>query len=411
MNYTAGGGWSFPPWDGYCTSPYYPPLEWQGIGNLSECCSPSLTNTSWSVWADNSSCYINDSKRQVRNLTQYDNNSCGGSNTTFYQYNWTYCTYISNYTFQYYCPTEAYINIPFIVWVKDEANNTPITDSWVYVNDSIDIINLTYIPSFTRYQESFISNHTTIYNITIRVIGNGTPNYTAYCSIPIYSSFELNVRLWEQVDLRTYDNTSNYAVTEENYNKQLIDPYINDFAYIFAKSNNLNASGAYSRCYIPNKPLSDLTSLLNIANWADTNVTKNLSDGLVGCNDYWFRSVYYNGQANLILPYPDTYSLYLIEGQMEFENNVSPPHVTKGNMFLYLGDVDIIQTNNQTLDLWISHSELNFASDLSDTLFAIMLTIMPILLFIGLYMIGVPGKLILIILLIWQFSWLIKMFV
>jgi hypothetical protein len=58
-----------------------------GVENISllDCCTPLLMNTSWSSWT-NISCVSGDTMNQTRNLTQYDTNSCGGSNTTFIEY-------------------------------------------------------------------------------------------------------------------------------------------------------------------------------------------------------------------------------------------------------------------------------------------------------------------------------------
>ena len=48
-------------------------------------CSPSLVNSSWSSWT-NESCLVTDLMNESRFLTQYDENVCGGANETFFEY-------------------------------------------------------------------------------------------------------------------------------------------------------------------------------------------------------------------------------------------------------------------------------------------------------------------------------------
>jgi hypothetical protein len=71
---------------------------------------PNLVNTSWSAWYNISECYENNlTVQQERNRTQYDNNSCGGANTTFYEYRWISCE--SCITFQYNTSWSAWYDI------------------------------------------------------------------------------------------------------------------------------------------------------------------------------------------------------------------------------------------------------------------------------------------------------------
>jgi len=47
-------------------------------------CTPNLVNTTWTEWANMTECFKNNTLMQIRNLTQYDNNSCGEvNNQTF----------------------------------------------------------------------------------------------------------------------------------------------------------------------------------------------------------------------------------------------------------------------------------------------------------------------------------------
>src|SRR3989344_4902177 len=56
-------------------------------------CQENLQNTSWSDWADEGTCMIDDLQQQVRNRTQYDANYCGYVNTTVYEYQNISCDY------------------------------------------------------------------------------------------------------------------------------------------------------------------------------------------------------------------------------------------------------------------------------------------------------------------------------
>jgi len=80
-------------------------------------CTPNMTNTSWSSWYDITSCRINDTILQERNLTQYDQNFCGEiSNTTFFEYQETACNYCS---YNVANATDAWANI-----TSCQANDT-----------------------------------------------------------------------------------------------------------------------------------------------------------------------------------------------------------------------------------------------------------------------------------------------
>ena len=57
-------------------------------------CTPSMANTTWSIWANITSCLVNNTVQQKRNLVQYDINGCGEvSNQTFYDYQFASCDY------------------------------------------------------------------------------------------------------------------------------------------------------------------------------------------------------------------------------------------------------------------------------------------------------------------------------
>jgi len=222
---------------------------------------------------------------------------------------------------------------------------------------------------------------------------------TATCSVHILQTDNLTIRIWQEVQKVVKANSTEWAVIENNYNRQLTDPYINDFAYIIAKSNGLNASGNYSYCNVPVGTAQNIVKAINIGNWMGQKI---------GCNDYWFRGVYQNGEATISVPMPGTYSIYLVEGVINWENNVSPPDITKSNMFIYLGEVKLDTPQSQTTDFWISHQELDFWGSLSDSLFWFMIGVMPILLFIALSFLGIPMQLVGIIVVLWEITWIVN---
>jgi len=62
-----------------------------------EYCTVSLANTSWSEWADISSCYSSNTIDQSRSLVQYDINNCGKINDQiFYEYQSIACDYCTS---------------------------------------------------------------------------------------------------------------------------------------------------------------------------------------------------------------------------------------------------------------------------------------------------------------------------
>ena len=81
-------------YDGYGCASNTTFFEYQEIP--CDYCTPSMTNTSWSSWYNLTSCQINDTILQERNLTEYDSNFCGEvSNTTYYEHQEIACNYCS----------------------------------------------------------------------------------------------------------------------------------------------------------------------------------------------------------------------------------------------------------------------------------------------------------------------------
>jgi len=54
-------------------------------------CTPQLINDTPTAWQNMSICYQNDTYQLNRSIQEYDNNSCGGANSTYWEYNWSSC--------------------------------------------------------------------------------------------------------------------------------------------------------------------------------------------------------------------------------------------------------------------------------------------------------------------------------
>ncbi len=69
---------------------------WNYSAAVCDFCIPSLANTSWSAFIDQTSCLVNDTKLQNRSKIEYDTNFCGEiTNSTHWDYNYTSCDYCS----------------------------------------------------------------------------------------------------------------------------------------------------------------------------------------------------------------------------------------------------------------------------------------------------------------------------
>ena len=351
-------------------------------------------------------CEENETINESSYLTEYDENFCY-EQTGLSSDNWTNITY---WDYQL-APCQGGLELLIVspkyscdgsIYTLQVSFNANETINLTY-EDGEGIHNLTYYPE-TGYYE-YIPNLTGLVYYGIDV--NTTyENRTYYASsyVRIQQCYDLTIHLWEQVDSRLLYNTSDIAITEENYNKELIDPYINDFGYIIARSANQNASGEYKYC---NVPFGSGQKLLGLFDFAKSNLTDGIKP-FVGCEEYWFRSDYYNGEAVLTLPFMGNYSLYFIDGIINWENNVSPPEIVKSNLFMPLGEIDIPSHSNFTLDIWISHDELNFYSSWTDGVFLFMVTIFPFLLFIALVLIKVPIQIAGFIVIAFEGIWIIQ---
>ena len=315
----------------------------------------------------------------------------------------------------YYCPSLVFVGDPFTIWADyTYTNGTTIKDADVSISNSTITYPLNYNAGYDDYRNDFIeSDDEYIWNITITASKTGFEEKTANCSIDIQNSFNLTIYLWEEVDKEILANTSEWVITRKNYDKQLIDPYINDFGYIIARNNDKNATGAYTYCNFPFGSAQTILSIINIGNWMGdrlTNMTTHYTGEYIGCDKYWFRSKYLNGKASLELPYTGNYSLYFVDGVIEWENEVSPPKIVHSNLFLYLGEIRIPAKANYEQNFWISHDELDWWGTITDNVFVYMVILLPFLIAILLYLAGFGLKSITLIVIVWEIAWtLIKM--
>jgi hypothetical protein len=365
-----------------------------------------MVNSTWSAWYNTTACLINGTYGQERTRTQYDNNSCGEvGNTTYYDYQLVNCTYVLGNPIRNW-PKFACVNSSFVIW----ATYNGLTDASVNVTIDGSTYPLPYNASSGRYEDAFTSNIEQIAHITLSASKTGYENMIVSGTIEITQCFSFKVRLWEQVEQSTLFSNNNTIILDENYNKQLIDPYINDFAVIIAKNNDHNATGEYSYCNIPFGSGQALGQLLNIGNWMG-NSSHLLTDPLksyAGCEDYWFRGDYYNGEANITLPWAGNYSLYFVDGTLKWENQFSPPQIVKSSLFMQLGEINLPDKQNLTEDFWVSHEELNLWGSWTDSAFIWMITLLPILLFVGLVLTGFPIQLAGLIVIMLESLWFMQ---
>jgi hypothetical protein len=310
----------------------------------------------------------------------------------------------------FHCPVFARVNETFTIWAdyKHALNASDILGANIIFHNTTTSYNLTYNSITGRYEIQFssASNMTWIMNLT--AAKSPLDPQSHICTTIIGPDFGLTIRLWEQVELQNLSANKNYIITDKNYNKQLIDPYINDFAWIIAKNNDHNASGVYNYCNIP---IGGVQSFLDpLAGLLGNNLTNLLTNDLknvAGCEDYWFRAEYRNGSATIPLPWKGNYSLYLLDGVATWENDYSPPNIVKSDLWIPLGEIEIPERRDLTLDYWMPHSELDFWASVTDSTFIFFISLLPLILFFGLLFIGFPIQVAGLILILLESSWLI----
>jgi len=441
--------WYFPPWDDYCNNSGYSPLAWQGLTNITYCegyipfCGNSIIESGEQCDDGNtangdccsSTCQYESAATVCRGLAGICDKVelCDGAGTC--PANTYNSTDICRASIEYCDPAEACNGID-ITCPTDISNCTAnltfawghkfaCKDSnftlWVIYGNLTDAnvtatlngvtYNLTYNSTTQRYEGIFTSNIEQVVSVLINASRINYPTMTTTSTLTITTCFSFRIRLWEQVELQTIYQNNNTIITDKNYDKQLIDPYINDFGYIIARNNDKNATGEYSYCNVPWGSGQALGQLLNIGNWLGTNLTRNLTNPLkqyAGCDKYWFRAVYYNGEANLTLPWAGNYSLYFVDGTMKWENQFAPPQIIKSSLFMRLGEINLPDKRNLTEDFWVSHEELNMWASWTDSAFIWMVTLLPILLFVGLVLFGFPIQLAGLIVIMLESIWFMQ---
>ena len=306
-----------------------------------------------------------------------------------------------------YCPALSCVNNEFRVVGELKYNGTSINNAEVYISNVTDRYNLSYNNLSERYLVNLVSPDIIDWDYTL-YLNSTYDNVSVNCTTKILSCYNLTVTIWEEEAYKTVANNSNYVVRVKNYDKELNDHYINDFAYIIAKNKDQNATGAYKGCNIPFPPNQNMLDLSFIDNYLSENSTELLFGDLkdsIGCEDYWFRSEYNSGEAVLELPYAGNYSIYLVDGVVQWENKFSTPKIVKSNLFLYLGELTIPDKIDYTVEYWISHAELDAWGSLLDQSYVFIVTIGAFILLIGLILIGVPIKFSVGLILLWEVSW------
>jgi hypothetical protein len=296
----------------------------------------------------------------------------------------------------YSCPDFVSVNNLFTLWADyTTKNGSDILDAWVNLTLNDVEYNLSYNEVTGRYEQEFMALSSE--NISVVTYANKTiyesQNYN--CTIQVGEGFNIFVNIWEEIEKKVFARTNNSIITVNNYDVELIDPYINDMAYIFFINLDKNATGEYQDCNLPFGSAEGTIDLLNIGSWMGDNLTNTVTDlygGIVYCDKYWFRAPYRSGTANISLLWSGNYSIWLISGNMAFENTYSPPKISHSGISIPFGTINFKNTSNYEIDLFVSHSELDFWGSLSDTFFIFFATILPLMALIVLLLIGVDFK-------------------
>ena len=302
-------------------------------------------------------------------------------------------------------PEKACVNQEFTLNAYYGFSTNLYTDATLTLDDGDSTYDLNYSSTYNSYRNSFIVASTGLWNISITASGDGYDTLVYNTSIDVVNCTGTSVRLWEEVELKTLDSTNNYIITEDNYDKDLVDPYINDFAYILFMNKDQNATGNYTNCYIPVGSISTAIDGINYGGWLDSIDSAFVEDGF-GCNNYWYRSEYRSGLATVSLPYLGNYSIYFVDGTMDFESEYSPPNIIKSDLFIYLGEVNIDNLDDSTIDFWVSHEELDWWATITDSTFLFMVAILPALIFFALVFLGLPANYAGMIVLAYEGIWL-----
>jgi len=302
-------------------------------------------------------------------------------------------------------PIRTCVNQTFTLNAYYGFNTQSLSDADLNLSDGIGNYDLEYSSIYNSYRNSFIPTSLGLWNITVTALHDDYDPLTINVSILAVDCSGISVRLWEEIELKTLDSTNQYIITEDNYDKDLIDPYINDFAYILFMNKDQNATGNYTNCYIPVGSISTAIDGINYGGWLDT-LGDAFSEEGFGCDKFWYRSTYTSGLATVDLPFLGNYSIYLVDGTMDFESEYSPPDIIKSDLFIYLGEVNIDNFDDYTIDFWVSHEELDWWATITDSTFLFMVAILPIIIFFALIFLGLPANYAGMIVLAYEGIWL-----
>jgi hypothetical protein len=311
----------------------------------------------------------------------------------------------SNLTME--CPSFAYIGLEFEVRANYSDNGLPITGA----NVTVAGLPLSYDNDTGWYSSSFYNDlpEVWVYNITADKIGYEPK--MANCTTVVYDLMNLTIYLWQQREGEVFASGAGWVVTQKNYDKQLDMPYINDFAYLIAVNRDQNCTYYYDYCSLAMGSAQKLVDTLNYGNWMGDQLTATIVDLIgkdkVDCDKCWLKAEYESGVGILELPYPGNYSLYVIDGNLVWENEVSPPVIKRSDLFLPLGEIELQNSTDYTTNFWLSHADLDWWGSFTSTYYVVFALIIPFLITVLLIYIGVSFRLSIAIALGWSIIWTI----
>lgn len=287
-------------------------------------------------------------------------------------------------TLSYYCPPFVRVGENFVIWADYEnSTGADVENATVNVSNATASYSLNYSAGESRYQQTFVSSNPMTWSINISANRSGYQSQNATCTIRIANYFNVTHVFWL---LREYNENGT-----RNYHQLMNERYLNDFAYVVMRLEDIEVNTTYEYdCQPIEPPIQDLWE--GIENWGwDFGGSGDLSlfEPYLGCTRYYFHAPLVNGQATLSLPYPGNYSMWLISGVMTFENQFAPPDIEH-----YLGiwvpfeSMDYNSTN-MTVNWAITSQELDYLAWLTDEIFLFLITLVPvIIIFLVWYLTG-----------------------
>jgi len=164
-------------------------------------CVPNIVNTSFSEWKNTGNCRNDDKVVQMRNATQYDNNSCGSvSNQTFKETRETSCNYCNESISSYLTD-----------WSLCSSNNTKqrtkyFVDEHYYfcckvtgLSSDCNIKNGTYYANSTLYSNVTETVECDPFNFTVEF-----PNNFIYNSMRVNLKITSDKNLFSKLEIKDY---------------------------------------------------------------------------------------------------------------------------------------------------------------------------------------------------------------